>query len=261
VQAPVGTYKAGRKSWDGASDKYIAKQAGSKHNSENRVNAKSIQSQNKLNDYLKKTGYSLQGGKGMQVVGTQKVDMGGRYSTGVRDMRAQRQGGGKQMVNIYGPAQTSKQPKEQSRKPERSSSRGSGRPDASIRSTPASSASQAIQRAGTFDVPARASGAFAQDFLSGRGSSGGNDNAAPQRSASDLINTDSSFYGSGANLRGLADGYPRGVNARRDLDRVNSDWSSSLQQAASSNRGAYERSSDRFAGSRAFRDSLHSIFS
>ncbi len=219
--------------------------------------AKSVRSQQKLNDYLKRTGHSLQGGNGRQVVGTKTVNMGGDYKVAGHGPMSNRtvQGRGKQVVNIYGPA-AEKERRQRSKRQGPSRASGGSSQGASTSSTSATSASQQIQRSGVFDVPARPSGAFAQDFFSG--SSNGTGAESPAANASDQINTDSDFYRS-TSLGGLASGYPE--QSSSSSDSSNSDWSNALQQAADSNRGAYDDEMQRFAGSRAFRESLNSIYS
>jgi hypothetical protein len=211
------------------------------------------QSAEKLNRYLEKTGYSLQGGKGQAVVGYRPVTLEGT-NYGANPYLSSYGGGidgdwpgSREYVPIYGAApQKAKKPK-QPDAPEvgRDSGGGGGEPPPA--SFGGSEEANRLIREGTFDVPARPTYGeeFLQDYMADRDSSnGGGDTSGPDPNAP-VMQVNGS-YGS------LRDGYPRAGDWSPPRNDGSENWNITPGGTPEDNAELTRT----FAASQAFRDRL-----
>ncbi len=234
--------------------------------------AQAIQSQRKLNDHLKETGYSLKGGPGMQMVGTYRLNMGQDYESGMmNDWRGTAprmvEGGGHQVVNLYGQAPKAKASPAPSSHGGSSSSGGGGGSSSALSPSEATPQAERIQQSGMFDVQAKPAYNFAQEFISSRFGSGGSSSSSSEGSSSSSSESQRRPGAYGAErdhgLGRLSDGTPEQQQPSAALQKTKQDWSASLAAAVAGNRSSSDDDDDeqRFAGSSAFRSALSGVFS
>ena len=211
------------------------------------------QSAEKLNRYLEKTGYSLQGGKGQAVVGYRPITLEATNFGALPFLNAYQGGidgdapGSREYVPIYGAApQKAKKPKKP-KAPEAGRDSGGGGGEAGGGGFGGSEEANRLIREGTFDVPARPTYGeeFLQDYMADRDSSnGGGDSSGPDPNAP-VMRVNGS-YGS------LRDGYP----SERDWTPPRNDGSENWNITPGGTPEDNEELSRTFAASQAFRDRL-----